>query len=125
MFTIQTMVIYLCILKLYHARMRVYACFSLLLRTYELTTDWTEMVYSGMTLKWDYDKMTWDISMPWYVSNVLSKFQHDAPKHPQHTPSWYVTPVYGAKTQYDTKDETPRITAQQCLTIQKVTGSVL
>jgi hypothetical protein len=63
--------------------------------------------------------------MPGYVSNVLIKFQHDAPKHPQHAPSRYVTPVYGAKTQYATKDETPPLTAQQCLTIKKVTGSVL
>jgi hypothetical protein len=78
-----------------------------------------------MTLKWDYEKRTCDISTPGYVSNVLSKFQHDAPKHPQHTPSRYVTPVYGAKTQYETKDETPPLTAKQCLTIQKVTGSVL
>jgi hypothetical protein len=45
-----------------------------LLGTYELTTDWTATVYSGMTLKWDYDKRTCDISMPGYVSNVLSKF---------------------------------------------------
>jgi hypothetical protein len=59
--------------------------------------------------------------MPGYVSKVLSKFQHDAPKNPQHTPSLYVTPVYGAKTQYATKDETPPLTAKQCLTIQKVT----
>jgi hypothetical protein len=58
-----------------------------LLRTYELTTDWTETLYSGMTLKWDYDKRTCNISMPGYVSNVLSKFQHDPPKHPHHTPS--------------------------------------
>jgi hypothetical protein len=78
-----------------------------------------------MTLKWDYDTRTCDISMPGNVSNVLSKFQNDSPKHPQHTPSRYVTPVYGAKTQYATKDETPPLTAQQCLTIQKVTGSVL
>jgi hypothetical protein len=78
-----------------------------------------------MTLKWDYNKRTCDISMPGYVSNVLSKFQHDSPKHPQYTPSRYVTPVYGAKTQYATKDETPPLTAQQCLTIQKFTGSVL
>jgi hypothetical protein len=63
--------------------------------------------------------------MPSYVSNVLSKFQHDAPTHAQHTPSRYVTHVYGAKTQYATKDETPPLTAQQCLTIQKVKGSVL
>jgi hypothetical protein len=96
-----------------------------LLRPYELTTDWTTTVYSGMTLKWDYDKRTCNISMPGYVSNVLSKFQHDSPKHPQHTPSRYVTPVYSAKTQYATMDETPPLTAQQCLTIQKVTGSIL
>jgi hypothetical protein len=63
--------------------------------------------------------------MPGYVSNVLSKFQHDAPKHPQHIPSRYVTPIYGDKNQYDTRDETPPLTAKQYLTIQKVTGSVL
>jgi hypothetical protein len=54
--------------------------------------------------------------MPGYVSNVLRKFQHDAPKHQQHTPSNYVTPVYGTKTQYAKKDETPPLTAEQCLT---------
>jgi hypothetical protein len=96
-----------------------------LLKTYELTTDWARTVYSGKTLKWDYKNRTCDISMPGYVSNALSKFQHDAPKHPQHTPSRYVTPVYGVKTQYATKYETPPLTAQQCLTIQKVTRSVL
>jgi hypothetical protein len=96
-----------------------------LLRDYELTTDWTATVYSGMTLKWDYKSRTCDISMPRYVPNVFSTFQHDAPKHPQHTPSRYVTPVYGAKTQYTTTDETPPLSATQCFTIQKVTGSVL
>jgi hypothetical protein len=78
-----------------------------------------------MKLKWDYNKHICNIYMPGYVSNVLKKFQHDSPKHPQHTPSRYVTPVYGAKTQYAKKDETPPLTAQQFLTIQKVTGSVL
>jgi hypothetical protein len=38
-----------------------------LLRTYELTTDWTTTVYSGITLKWDYNKRTCDISTPGYV----------------------------------------------------------
>jgi hypothetical protein len=96
-----------------------------LLRTYELKTDWAATVYSGMTLKWYYKKRTWNISIPGYFSNVLSKFQYDAPKHPQHTPSRYVTPVYGAKNQYATKDETTPLTAKQCLTIQKVTGSAM
>jgi hypothetical protein len=63
--------------------------------------------------------------MPGYSSKVLSKFQHDSPKHPQHTQSQYVTPVYGAYTQYAMRDKTPPLTAQQCLTIQKVKGSVL
>jgi hypothetical protein len=63
--------------------------------------------------------------MPGYFSNVISKFQHDNPKHPQHTPSRYATPVYSAKTQYDTRDVTPPLTAKQCNKIQKVTSSVL
>jgi hypothetical protein len=92
-----------------------------LLKTYELTTEWARMVYSGITLKWDYKNRTCDTYMPGYISNVLSKFQHDAPKHLQHTPARYVTPVYGAKTQYATKYESPPLTDQQCLTIQKVT----
>jgi hypothetical protein len=69
-----------------------------LLRSYELTTDWKGKVYSVMTLKWDYKSRTCDIFMPDYISNVISKFQHDTPKHPQHTPSRYIMPVYGAKT---------------------------
>jgi hypothetical protein len=96
-----------------------------LLQSYEITTDWAAKVYSGMSLKWDYKNRTCDISMPGYFSNVLRKFQHDAPKHPQHTPFRYVTPVYGATAQYATKDETPPLTPKQCLTIQKVTGYVL
>jgi hypothetical protein len=70
-----------------------------LVKTYEITTDWVATMYSGMTLKSDYKNRTCDISMPGYISNVLSKFQHDAPKHAQHTPYRYLTPVYGAKTQ--------------------------
>jgi hypothetical protein len=58
-----------------------------LLHRYELTTDWEGKVYSGMTLKWYYKNRTCDISMPGYFANVRSKFQHDAPKQPQYTPS--------------------------------------
>jgi hypothetical protein len=78
-----------------------------LLQNYEITTDWGGTVYSGITLKWDYGKCTCDISMPGYVNNVFKKNQHDNPKTPQHTPSKYVAPVYGAKIQYAPHDETP------------------
>jgi hypothetical protein len=63
--------------------------------------------------------------MPGYVTNVLNKFQHDAQKHPQHTPSKYVTPIYGAKTQYATKGEKQLLSTKQCTNIQKITRSVL
>jgi hypothetical protein len=78
-----------------------------------------------MTLNWDYQQRTCDISMPGYVANVLKKFQHATPKQPQDTPSKYITPSYGAKTQYATKDEMPLLSAKQCTTIQNITGSVL
>jgi hypothetical protein len=45
-----------------------------LLRHYEITTDWGGTVYSGITLDWDYNKRTCDISMPGYITNVLNKF---------------------------------------------------
>jgi hypothetical protein len=96
-----------------------------LLRSYEFTTDWEGKVYSVMTLQWDYKNTTCDIYMPGYVAHVLSKFQHDKPKHPQDTPSRYVMPVYGAKTVYATQDETSPLTEKQCLNIQKVTGYIL
>jgi hypothetical protein len=70
----------------------------------ELTNYWEGKVYSAMTLKWDDKNRTCDVSMPGYVANVLSKFQHDNPKHPQDTPSIYVTPVYGTRTQNFTRD---------------------
>jgi hypothetical protein len=92
-----------------------------LLRSYELKTDLEGKLYSGMTLKLDYKNRTGDISMPDYVANVLNNFQHHTPRHPQKTPSRYVMPLYGAKTQYETQDETPPLTAKQCINIQKVT----
>jgi hypothetical protein len=91
-----------------------------LLRHYEITMDWDGTVYSVITLDWDYNKRTCDISMPGYISNVLNKFQHDTPKTPQHTPFRYVTPVYGAKMQYATQEETPPPLAdKQCTNIKK------
>jgi hypothetical protein len=96
-----------------------------LLRNYEITTYWGGTVYSGITLEWDYEKRTCDISMPGYVNNVLNKFQHDNPKTPQHTPSKYVSPVYGANMQYATHDDTPLLSAKKYTTIRNITGSVL
>jgi hypothetical protein len=53
-----------------------------LVHIYELATEWEGKVYSGISLKWDYKNRTCDMSMPGYVANFLSKFQHDTPKQP-------------------------------------------
>jgi hypothetical protein len=45
-----------------------------LLRNYEITMYWDGTVYSGITLDWDYNKRTCDISMLGYIFNVLNKF---------------------------------------------------
>jgi hypothetical protein len=82
-------------------------------------------VYSGMALKWDYKKRTCDMFMPGYGANVLSKFQHASPKQPTHSPSKYAMPIYGAKTQYATRDETLPLDAKQSMSIQRISGSVL
>jgi hypothetical protein len=61
----------------------------------------------------------------WLRFKRLKQISARRPQASTTYPSWYVTPIFGAKTQYNTKDETPPLTAQQCLTIQKITGSVL
>jgi hypothetical protein len=69
-----------------------------LLHSYDITTYLGGTIYSGMTLKWDYQKRTCDISMPGCVANFLNKFQHDNQINPQHTPPKFAIPVYGLKT---------------------------
>mmetsp|Transcript_27097 Transcript_27097/g.74722 ORF Transcript_27097/g.74722 Transcript_27097/m.74722 type:complete len:96 (-) Transcript_27097:2467-2754(-) len=65
---------------------------------YETSED-REGTLSGVTLKWDYSNGTVDLSMPGYIANVLSKFSHSKPSRPQHAPSKYTPPNYGAAQQ--------------------------
>jgi hypothetical protein len=61
----------------------------------------------------------------WLRLKCIEQVSTRLPQSPTPYPYRCFTSVYGAKTQYATRDETPPLTAQQCLTIQKVTGSVL
>jgi hypothetical protein len=47
------------------------------------------------------------------------------PQNICNTPSKYITHIYGAKAQYDTKYETQLSSAKQCANIKKITGYVL
>ena len=54
----------------------------------------------GITLKWDYEKKTVDISMPNYFNKALAHLQHPPLIKPQHSPHPYNAPIYGQKRQF-------------------------
>ena len=45
---------------------------------YEITTDWVETKYVGLTLDWDYNNKQVNLSMPGFVQNALKRFNHHA-----------------------------------------------
>ena len=45
---------------------------------YTITKDWADSLYFGISLKWDYDATSVDISMPKFVVKKLLKCEHDS-----------------------------------------------
>ena len=81
--------------------------------------------YVGINLKWDYDKRTVRLSMDGYIKQALLELEHVVPALPQHAPSRYTPPTYGARIQYARVDDTRPLTADQINYIQKVLGKLL
>jgi hypothetical protein len=40
-----------------------------------ITVDWTGSLFCGITLKWNYDQRTVDLTMPNYVRDALAEFE--------------------------------------------------
>eukprot|EP00804_Cyclotella_cryptica_P023161 CCRYP_000367-RA/>CCRYP_000367-RA protein AED:0.42 eAED:0.42 QI:0/0/0/1/0/0/2/0/214 len=93
---------------------------------YSVTVDKEGKLYCGITLDWDYNKRTLDISMPGYVKKQLIKYNHSMPKSPQHCP-WSPQPIqYGSKTQVPIPpDDSPALDKNDIKLIQQVVGSFL
>jgi len=53
---------------------------SVLCHHYQVTEDWDATWYCGMTLQWDYQKCTVDLSMLGYIDRALKQFQHPQPQ---------------------------------------------
>ena len=53
---------------------------------YEVTTDWTDSMYLGITFKWYYINRTCDLSMPEYIATALHWFQYPPPNRPENSP---------------------------------------
>ena len=93
---------------------------------YETTTDMTGSRYLGLTLDWDYIKREVHLSMLDYVPAALIRFQHTAPKKPQHQPFPHVQPKYGETKQYAPDEDTsPPLDEKGKKYIQEVIGTFL
>ena len=101
--------------------------FSALEEHYEATTDWEGKLYCGLTLHWDYNTRTVDISMSGYVTAALHQFQHETPRQPCHAPSqWSQRPNYGAKVQLtDPINSTNKMAQEQTKLCQQVVSKFL
>jgi hypothetical protein len=78
------------------------------------TTNWDGTLYCGITLKWDYQARTLDMSMPDYITKALTKFCIQTPQCLQHMPHVWVAPTYGTKIQYTDVEDTTRTTHSNC-----------
>jgi hypothetical protein len=93
---------------------------------YNVSEDWTGGRYAGLTIGWDYDAGTVDISMPGYAERALQRFKHPNPTRKHDSPAPYQTPTYGAKIQYAPEpDSTPVLDLAETKHIQEVVGSFL
>jgi hypothetical protein len=75
-------------------------------KKYNILSDCNGTAYYGLTLDWNYQDHTLDLSMPRYIKAALHKYQHPVPAHPEHSPHTWNPPIYGAKTQF-MSDPTP------------------
>ena len=93
---------------------------------YAMTTDWSGNLYVGITLNWDYDKRTVDLSMPGYIERALARFAHPAPTRPEYAPHDWNKPQYGAPVQLTTEPDTSAALSKQGIKlVQEIVGVLL
>lgn len=99
---------------------------GVLRKWYKVSEDWEGKLYAGITLDWNYDEGYVDISMPGYITKLLARFKHEAPKKPQHSPHPHHPKKFGSDAQDPLPpDDTPRISQKRILRIQQVVGAAL
>jgi hypothetical protein len=98
---------------------------QVLQQKYTITTDWEGKQYCGITLDWDYDNGTVDLSMPNYVEQALQRFQHTQTQV-EHAPHNWTAPAYGTPIQYTPEPDTsPALDPNGILRLQQVVGVLL
>jgi hypothetical protein len=91
---------------------------------YEITVDWEAALYAGITLKWDYDNRTVDLSMPGYVQTMLDKFDHPMPTRPEDSPYLHNKSQYRAAIQLtDPIDDSAPLSPEEKQQVQSIVGT--
>lgn len=93
---------------------------------YKITTDWEGTTFCGITLKWDYEKRTVELSMPGYVEKALQRFCHPTPTKPEDSPHEWTQPKYGSKTQFTPDPDTsPPLEEEGIKRLRQLIGTLL
>ena len=92
---------------------------------YKCTYDETGDLFCGISLKWNYQHRTVDLSMPKYVKKNLDRFHHIAPDARQDNPHPYTRPIYGIKEQMANIDDSPKLETDHITLLQQIIGVFL
>ena len=98
---------------------------------YKITTDWAGTTYCGLNLHWNYSTIKEErfvqISMDGYVEKALQRFNvATTPTKPQHAPSKWTRPQYGAKVQMTQEPDTSeRLQKDGTKRLQEIIGTLL
>jgi hypothetical protein len=94
--------------------------------SYDIVEDWTGDLYCAISLDWNYENRTLNISMPAYIKKLLRTYQHRMPVRPQHCPYTPPPKQYGAKAQTPLLiGISPKLTPDKKKEIQRVVGCIL
>ena len=95
-------------------------------KDYTILEDWTDGLYFGITLKWDYEKRIVDVSMPGYIKKVLQQYKHDMSRRPQQSPYPVAQIRYGKAAQDPIPEDTMREAFdEEILKVQQAVGSIM
>ena len=73
---------------------------SVIANDYDYTVDWDGKQYLGLALDWDYAKRLVHLSMPEYIPDTLTCFNHEHPTRVQYSPYQHTPIMYGAAVQF-------------------------
>lgn len=91
-----------------------------------IETDWEGKLHCGMTLDWDCNSRTCNLSMPECLQAASQKFQHPQPKAAQDAPHHCNMPQWGQKAQCATdKPELPMLNKDKIKRIQQTAKTFL